>query len=186
MNLRFEVVNSSTGGLARNFRVNPDSCDNHGFYEQYLMWMAYGDLTTGANTTHILLDEDSEEIVGFVTLRATSVLSEGEVTKGTPALEISVLAVNQKYEGLGFGRTLIDFSIHEAEFLHRNILGVENIVLMADPKSVGFYEKCGFHEIDHYTKVPQEMWNKTCVPMILRLGFGLGPSFVTDDDEEED
>lgn len=186
MNIQFEVINSEIVGLTRDFHVNPSSCDNPVFYEQYLQFTAYSDYLTGQNTTHVLWDKDSGEIFGYVAFRATTLISDGEMLNGSPALEISVLAVNKKHEHMGYGRTLIDFAIMTATQLHETAIGVRDIVLMADHKAVKFYKKCNFTELEEYLSIPKLNWNKDCVPMILRLGFGLGPSFATDDDEDDD
>lgn len=186
MKLKFEVVGSNIAGLAQGFHVNPASCDNPGFYENYLSWISYSDFTSGENTTHVLLNEDDADIVGFLALRATSIVSNGTSLKGSPALEISVLAINQKYEGQGFGKLLIDMAIAQAKFLHERAAGVKDIVLMADENAVGFYQKCRFSVLEDYMNIPHENWSKNCVPMILRLGFGLGPSYATDEEDEDE
>lgn len=186
MNIQIEVINPEIVGLARDFHVNPSSCDNPNFYEQYLKFTAFSDYITGQNTTHVLLDKDSGDIFGFVAFRATTLVSDGEMLNGSPALEISVLAVNQKYEHMGYGRTLIDLAIMTATQLHEIAIGVRDIVLMADHKAVTFYKRCNFTELEEYLSIPKLNWNKDCVPMILRLGFGLGPTYVTEDNDEDD
>jgi len=184
MSLKFEVINPKLAGLAGSFTVNPDSCENPLFYEMYLRFIAYTDLCSGENTTHVLYDDESNEIHGFISLRASAVISAENVTKGEPAIEISVLAVAQNHERQGIGRLLVDYAVSEADRLHKEIFGVKNLVLVADHKAVGFYEKYGFSVIGDYKEIPRVNWNKECVPMILPLAFDLGPTYASEDDDE--
>ena len=186
MNIQIELVGPNIAGLAEDFHVNPDSCDNPEFYETYLKWISYSDLSAGENTTHLLTDKDSGDIIGFIALRATSMISDEATMKGTPALEISVLAVNQKYEHMGYGKNLVDLAIMYATDLHEHWIGVHDIVLMADHKAVDFYKRLKFRVLEDYMNIPKLNWNKTCVPMVLRLGFGMGPSFACYDSDDED
>ena len=187
MSLIFEVINPTLAGLADSFSVNPDSCENPAFYKDYLRWIAYSDYTSGENTTHVLYDDEENEILGFIALRATAVVSKENVEKGKPALEISVLAVNQKYERQGIGSALIDFAMVKAKELHENVLGINNIVLVSDKKAVGFYKKRKFFVVSDYMDViPRVSWNETCIPMIMRLDFWEGESYATDDDDDDD
>ena len=69
-------------GLALKFNVSPDSCDNPSHYENYLRFCAISDYQSGRGVTHLILDTnekgDTIAIAGFVTLRATSLISQSE------------------------------------------------------------------------------------------------------------
>ena len=188
MSLRISVINKDLLGLTGSFSVNPIACEVPEFYSEYLKYHAYTEQMMGENTTHLLYDDETQEILGFVSLRATSVVYRDENTMGRPALEISVLAVDQRHERQGIGSTLIQLAIHHAKFLHETIIGVRNIVLMADVKAVGFYEHRGFVKIEDYMDIdlPRVTWNRGCVPMIMELDFNEEPPFPIEEDEEEE
>lgn len=64
--------------------------------------------------------------------------------------ELDNLFVLPEYIGQGFGKILIGHAIETAQYL-----GMEEIVLDADPNAAGFYEKHGFIEIGKKeTKIP--------------------------------
>lgn len=85
-------------------------------------------------------------MMGFVSLRSSTILSEDEngTMTGSPALEIMVLAVDQDYERRGAGTALIDCVLTQADKLHEEFLGIQHLILVADIIAVGFYEKMGF------------------------------------------
>ncbi len=171
-NAYFTVINNSVIGLAENFSVNPSSCENSAFYTSYLRYIALSDLNAGKTTTHLFIDEDANRIMGFVSLRASSIIFEGEngTPIGSPALEIMVLAVAEEYERRGVGSALIDYVISQADELHKCFAGVEYIILAADTKAKGFYEKMGFTPLENRW-MPKERWSTTCDSMALFLDF---------------
>ena len=187
----FTQVNSANIGLAATFSVNPSSCENSSFYKEYLLFSALSDLRSGHTTTHLFIDETANRIMGFLSLRASSIISQGEgrVMLGEPALEISMLAVDKEYERRGVGRTLIDFALSEAAELHNNHLGIRYIILAADPMAIPFYKKMGFVPLeDRWSHMPKENWSSRCDPMVLELNFESEylETFIDDSDEDDD
>ena len=188
----FEVFSKDIAGLAGSFTVNPDSCENSDYYSQFLCYSALSEQTAGRSTTHVFIDDEQHKIMGFISLRANAILSieDNGTILGDPALEISVLAVAQEYEGRGVGTTLVDFVLSEAAHLHEMHMGVQNIVLAADPKAIGFYVKNDFQEMSREAfekHLPKENWNQNCVPMRMELNFEDFESFAyLDDDEDEE
>ncbi len=190
-NAHFEVFNKDIAGLAGSFTVNPDSCENSNFYGEFLRYSALSDQAAGRSTTHVFIDDNQNKIMGFISLRANSILSieDNGTILGDPALEISVLAVAQEYEGRGVGTALIDFALSEAAYLHEKHMGIKNIVLVADPKAIGFYIKNDFLEMSREAfeqHLPKENWNQNCVPMRMELSFEHYESFADLDDDEDD
>ena len=127
--------------------------------------------------THVFIDENEEtqekKIAGYITLRSSSlIMDSGENYKlGYPALEISELAVDQDYEGRNLGTDMVKFAINEATELNEETVGVQYVILCADPQSVGFYanDNLGFKELPTYKQIPREYRNKDCVPMVLKV-----------------
>lgn len=172
MNFSIEKMEGKYAPLAWGFRVNPESCDNPEHYENYLKFSAVSDQVAGNGTTHIILDHERNRIVGFVTLRASSLINECEgIAYGEPVLEIAELAVDQEYERRGYGKLLVDLSILMADQLNAEFIGIRYIMLCADPKAVPFYSHrtVGFGKVADYYNVPREKWNVGCVPMFLKV-----------------
>ena len=97
MGVFYTQFNKNHSGLAMNFQVNPDSCDNPEHYENYLRFIALTDKRIGRGITHVLIDDEtrdgSETIIGFVALRTSSLISKNddEIT-GRAAIEITEIA----------------------------------------------------------------------------------------------
>lgn len=131
----------------------------------------------GMGVTHVFVDEDEEtkekKIAGYITLRSSSlIMDSGENYKlGYPALEISELAVDCNYERQNLGTDMVKFAINEAVELNEETVGVQYVILCADPKAVGFYSnaKLGFKELSMYKQIPREYRNKDCIPMVLKV-----------------
>lgn len=189
-NSLFEKLTKDNVGLAVNFSVNPSSCGNSDFYQQYLLYSAISDQNSGRNTTHLFIDQDNDRIMGFVSLRASSLLKrkDGGAVIGDPALEVSVLAVDKDYERRGVGSTLIDFILSEVVELHENHIGMQYIVLAADQKAIGFYKRMGFAPLaDYWEGIPKDQWSVDCEPMFMELDFEIANNqpFFEDDEEDE-
>ena len=167
-----ELFNSSLSGLAWKFQVNPSSCGNHEHYENYIRLMALTDQQSGKGTTHVFVrrTETTEEILGYITLRATSYTQIiGGKVYGNPALEIFELAVKEGVEGNHIGTELVKFALATALDLNDTTLGIQYVTLCADQQAVPFYEKLRFGRLDEQGEIPREQWNENCVPMFLRL-----------------
>lgn len=189
-NALFEKLSIENVGLAAGFSVNPSSCGNSDFYREYLLYNAISDQNSGRNTTHLFIDKDANRIMGFVSLRASSLLKQRDGGKylGAPALEVSVLAVDREYERRGVGSALIDFVLSEVAELHEHFLGIQYIILAADEKAIGFYEKMGFTLFANYWEgIPKDNWSLDCDPMFMELDFESGntQTFFDDTDDEE-
>lgn len=187
----FTVINKENLGLAEEFSVNPNSCENSSFYKEYLQYTALSDFYTGRSTTHLFVDEGKNRVMGFVSLRSSTILSKDErdTMTGSPALEIMVLAVDQDYERRGAGTALIDYVLTLADELHENFLGIQHLILAADNLAVGFYKKMGFGLMENrWERIPKESWSANCIPMSMFLDFEKNyvESFVCDDEDEED
>ena len=175
--LKFSVYECDMAPLAWHFEVNPNSCGNPAHYSDYLKFSAWPDLISGRGTTHVLCEmQDGKrvKILAYVTLKASSFLSQNDEGKtlGFPALEISELAVASGHERQGLGSLMVKHAILCVYELRQTQLGIQYLVLRADPEAVGFYKKCEpkFGEISaNFDEVPCEEWNTDCVPMYIKL-----------------
>ncbi len=104
-------------------------------------------------------------------MKSTSLLTEldHKLFSGEPALEIYNLAVSKNYQRQGIGTDLVYLAIYITKLLNESFLGIRNIVLTADPKAVGFYEKLEFKKLSDYYLLPKDYENISCVPMIMKI-----------------
>ncbi len=172
MSRDLKLIDRDIVSLAWDFHVDPDVCNNPEHYETYLQQGALIDHKKGLGVTYVMVEED-KKIVGYVTLKAASLVTEsGESHKvGYPAIEISELAVDKDYRGQGIGYELVEAAIVTGQMLNENFLGVQYLVLCADRNAVEFYEKprLGLRKVDTYTDIPREDWNMDCVPMYKKI-----------------
>ena len=73
----------------------------------------------------------------------------------------------KKYKQIG--TQMVEFALLTADTLRQEHLGIKYVVLCADPKAVGFYEKLGFGCIEDLYQVPRDGSNSDCVPMYIQL-----------------
>ncbi len=176
MALTHALMSQKYAGLAWGFHVSPDSCDNPAYYETYLRLCAVDDHIHGMGVTHLVVDCDDDgnakAIAGFVTLRATSLISTDKdgVKIVHPSLEIAELAVSKDYERRGIGSTLVNLAIYIADELRNGLLGIKYVVLCADPQAVDFYEKkMDFGKIGELYETLHDGWNNRYEPMYITL-----------------
>ncbi len=185
-NAHFDIWSKDIYGLALGFKVNPSSCGNPEHFENYIRWSAIDDNNSGIATTHVFIDDENHALMGFVSLKASSLLSkEGSMTMGEPALEISNLAVSKDYERRKVGTELILHVIAEVLKANRGFAGIKYIVLAADPKSVGFYEKMEFYKLREYFEIPRQMDNADCVPMFMKIQHNQDEARYVDVSDDE-
>lgn len=118
--------------------------------EDFLKNEALADQNKGLNTTHLFINNDLKEIVGYVSLCNDSVKLEiteraqlGFIYANIPAIKIARLAVSNKYHGQGYGKLIIDYSAYFTEKI-RKICGLSLITLDCYKHRISYYEKYGF------------------------------------------
>lgn len=170
-------INKENSSLVWQFFVNPKSCNNPKHYEDYLRYNALSDINDGLGVTYLYIDHNDESnedhIMGYITLRTTAYIKDvGESKKfGFPALEISELAVDKRYEGNHIGTDMVMDAINIANDMNDTV-SVKYIVLCADPRAESFYkheplEFCKMY--DGLEDIPREHFNMECVPMYIKL-----------------
>ena len=165
MAVSLSIYDNSYIDLARKFEVDPSSCDNPIHYNEFLMYNADLDYNKGLGVTYILVDDDKDAIIAYMTLKASALTySDGnDKILGKPAVEIAELAVSKNYKGQGYGRELVEYAIAKIHEL-KEIIGVQYLVLCADPMAAGFYEHLKIQKLTS-NDIPREDWNKNCIPM---------------------
>ena len=172
MNERLELFTSEHMGLTWDFQVNPETCGNNTHYENYIRFSALSDKRYGLGTTHVLVGEENGNkiLLGFMTLRSSSyIVQQDDSMHGEPALEIMELAIDRRYEHLGYGRRLVNAAIDLADSLTESSISFKYIVLCADRQAVPFYSRCDFAKLSDYAEVPRNGANDECIPMAIRI-----------------
>lgn len=174
-------MSSSYYSAATHFSTNPKSCDNPEHYNTYIYQTCFSDYKTGMGVTYIFCHRDDDKddnpenisIMGYITLKSSSLIKRvsDDSPIGSPAVEISELAVDERFERNNIGTEMIGFAFNVVNELRKTILGIQYMLVCSDPKSVGFYEKNGFRKVSEYfdEHIPRETWNQDCIPMLCRF-----------------
>lgn len=140
-------------------------------YENYIRFVALSERKFGQSVTHVCIDKEKNQLLGYVSIRVTSLISKD--ANGTlvvhPSLEISELAVSDSCERMGIGTMLVDVALAISDEIRNNFAGIRYVVVCADPQAVGFYKKLGFGEIRELFETPRDGFNDNCTPMYIQL-----------------
>ncbi len=118
--------------------------------DDFLKDEAYEEQDKNLNVTYLFVDEDNNQIAGYVSLCSDCIKLESEEKDQLelsyttiPAIKIARLAVNNQYKGKGLGKTLIKFSAYIANKV-QSICGLVFLTLDCYEHRLSFYEKNGF------------------------------------------
>jgi predicted N-acetyltransferase YhbS len=110
--------------------------------------------------TYAAFTADPKKVVAYITLVC------GEIVTGDsdqdllldpeldfnyrhyPAVKIARLAVGQKYQKGGLGRTLVNLALGQAKWIICPTVGCRFVVVDSKQESLIFYERCGFTMLD--------------------------------------
>ncbi len=109
--------------------------------------------------TKLLIDEESNKLVGFFSLSTTTVtltsnykrkhnvLRSGTFTE-YPALNINYFAIDGSFQKSGIGRELMRKVFEIAIHVSDNLVGFNVLTLTSLDSALDFYKKIGFEEIN--------------------------------------
>lgn len=183
-----ELYKTEHAFLAQSFSVNPEKCENPDHFNEFIRIVASGDYRKGTATTHIMIERDEHnkpvKICGYIALKATSLITDDNKIYGDPAIEIAELAVDETCEGSGVGKALLQFAASVCDQL-RDTIGIRYLLVCAEKHAVSFYKRIlPFVDVKDYYRVPREMWNDDCIPLLLMLPEKTNePSFIGLDEE---
>lgn len=177
MSFSSEKISIENADLCQHFSVNSTICENPDHYNNYLKQNALMDYKQGLGVTYLYIDTDDitqeRKLMGYITLRSSSLIKDmGERKKfGYPAIEISELAVSEKYSLKGMGTEMVADAILIAEKLNKDI-SIKYVVLCADPSAETFYSRSPLNFMkmhEHIDDIPRAYANMNCTPMYLKL-----------------
>ena len=94
-----------------------------------------------------LADEQEDMIDKYINRGTMYILDDNGVKaecvvtdEGNGILEIKNIATNPKFQGMGYGKSLIDFVANK----YKNKFSVLQVGTGDSPATIGFYIKCGF------------------------------------------
>ncbi|MFC4804729.1 GNAT family N-acetyltransferase [Filifactor villosus] len=94
-----------------------------------------------------LADEQEEMIDRYIDRGTMFVLDDNGIKaecvvtdEGNGILEIKNIATNPRFQGMGYGRALIDFIVNK----YRDRFSILQVGTGDSPATIGFYVKCGF------------------------------------------
>lgn len=118
--------------------------------DDFLHNEALQEQTKGLNATHLFINKENNDLIGYISLCNDSIKLEideknilGFNYSTIPAMKIARLAVSNKYQHKGFGKILIDFSVYAAKSL-TNVTGIAFITLDCYKHRQSYYEALGF------------------------------------------
>ena len=118
--------------------------------EVFLKEEAFEEQEKGLNTTHLFIDNETGKIAAYVSLCNDSIGLELEERDDlglsyatVPAIKIARLAVAVDYQGMGIGKSLIQFSAYMGRRI-KEMSGLAFLTLDCYEHRVSFYESVGF------------------------------------------
>ena len=122
----------------------------------YLKEEAFDDQAKKIGQTWLFVYK-KKDVIGYVTI-AMANLNKNKHGKlkslshnNVPGLLIGQIATHKDFEGLGVGRTMIEWAATHAK-KYQNDVGCRVIIVNPDKDAVGWYEKIGFVHIRHKRK----------------------------------
>ena len=133
-------------------RTFPNFSSGNPHLDNWFHKFAFANQRAGMATTYVALLDD--ELVGFVSISAGAVvhldasarLTQGVAKHQVPILNISRLAVDERFQRKGVGRVLLSFALRTCLEISESV-GVRAIQIMAkDQKAKDFYMSCARFE----------------------------------------
>lgn len=122
--------------LFKKFKCNLPKMD--AFLREQALY--YNEL--GEGKTFLLIHDN--QVIGYFTLKCSAIqIFDKEMTEEPrefPAIEISRLAVNYRYQKQGYGEKILAHALTTILDIKSNYCGVRFVTLFSVPDAVGFYE----------------------------------------------
>lgn len=148
--------------LLDDFFCGVDSLDN------YLKSEAYEHNYTGEGNTFLLFKDDSDIIIGYYTLRASSIKVESDYY---PVVEISRLAIAKDFQRMGIGTTVVLTLINQKILQVFKYIGIKGVLVFSDSNAIDFYEKkIGFNNLgEDFVEKIEDGFSDDCTAMIMKI-----------------
>ncbi len=140
-------------------------------------------LESKKDVSYILLDEESNCIIGFCAICCSGISVSDEDYNGNPyitsipTIEIDYFAIDEDYRSVKLNETSKKYeTLSQAFLMHaleeiKNIsvmhVGATHVCLYSVPKAKNFYARCGFVEFNDYMHPDELPFLENCIPMYL-------------------
>ena len=159
-------------------QINNFSCGNKSI-DEYLKKDAFEHMQTGQSITKVVVKEDSNNIIAYYSLSASSIVIESYEGKYfSPAVEVKMFAVLDELHSLNysededegtFSEHLFSLIIRDIYELSENTIGISSIILYSVPKAFNFYYGMGFKSFEEYMITSDSRYLNGCKPMWFEL-----------------
>jgi len=127
----------------------------------------------------VYIDRTNDKLVAYYSLSCSSIMinSNSSLINLAPAVEISVFALAQDYQGLlMYEDDDFNLSVHILDKIIEKIVnftdeqcGAGRIVLYSVPQAYNFYRNYGFNDFIELMKPAASKTTEDCIPMYLNL-----------------
>jgi GNAT superfamily N-acetyltransferase len=144
----------------------------------YLQHQAHQDIKRNLSSVFVLATA-KKEIIGFYAISQSSLIVEElpeQIAKklppkrSVPCTLLGRLAVDERYQGKGYGRDLLFYALKKSAEINEHIASFAVIVDAKDENAKRFYQKYGFIE---FVKLPMRLFiPMKAVGQVTNLGSG--------------
>lgn len=184
-----DIVNFKNSGPAK-LLDRFDCISEDKSMNEFLQKEAFNCHSEGKAITKIVFDKDQNDIIGYYTLKCSSLRLNIDKEDGTqevfvePAIEIARIAINKQYQGKEcnfknykkkkYAEFVYDHIMDDVEKIRDQYAGVTVITLFAvnDKKTLRFYDKLKFERVfgnQGAKTVFKSTDNIDCIPMVKWL-----------------
>lgn len=160
--------------LVENFKCGNEEMD------EYLKYKALDDIEYGNSFTRIIINSDNNELIGYYSINCISIVMENYNHRYfSPAIEIKMFALSEKYQGMKFSEQDEDDDMFSDQILCEIInkiveitelhISARSIILYSVPKAKNFYLRNGFEPFSEYMISSDDLYLKDCIPMWFKL-----------------
>lgn len=126
-------------------------------------------------------DDKKRELVGIASLSCSGIIIRSNNSFNiTPAIEVKIFAVDEKYQHKAFPGAEEDDNGHWSDYcwiylleiinnITENSCGASHIVLYSVPDAVSFYKRNGLESFVTLMEKPSNLFIDGCIPMFLNL-----------------
>jgi ribosomal protein S18 acetylase RimI-like enzyme len=168
ISFELDYINNENRQLLKKFDCGHEGLNN------FLVEQAekYGNEKVG--TTQLILNEDNRELIGYFTLRNTALMvTIDDKLRGEPAIEIMMLAIDEKYQNRGIGSDILNYLMMNIYQYSIEFAATKMVVLHSLKRCIGFYEKQEFMRLEWFMQMLYDSCQDNCVSMyynMLRYG----------------
>ena len=127
--------------------------------------------------SYVVINNDNGDIIACYSLGSSAcIYSIYDKSYFTPAIEITLFAVDERYQdiktedGCECLSAIIFYELLSyISYLTDEVIGATKVILYATPKAIPFYTKCGFGAFENNMLQNQDSFLDGCTPMYIDI-----------------